>query len=94
MVMINCFDISNDNKARFMNALLKNKHHLSFVGIYKWKIYSLQYEFKVFISCKFSHKNPYDVISRLMKVMPLENISIKTFQNAEDVCVFDEHTNS
>ena len=82
MVMINCFDISSDNKVRF------------FVGIYKWKIYSLQYEFKVFISCKFSHKNPYDVISRLMKVMPLENISIKTFQNAEDVCVVDEHTNS
>ena len=33
---------------------------------------------------------PHDDISRLMKVMPIENDSIKTFENAEDVCMYDE----
>ena len=33
---------------------------------------------------------PHDGISRLMKVMPIENDSIKTFENAEDVCMYDE----
>ena len=48
-------------------------------------IFSLHSGFRIFYRIC-----PHDGISRLMKVMPIENDSIKTFENAEDVCMYDE----